>query len=68
MVASWLSPVFIGLTAVFFFARFTVLAPESDGAVDTYFGTAPRTFRAWIRSFGVRWPSRPAPQEAPVED
>lgn len=55
------------ITAVFFFARFTVLAPDSDDAVDTYFGTAPRTFRAWIRSFGVRWPSRPAPQESPIE-
>ena len=58
----------VGLTALFFFARFTVLAPASDEAVDTYFGTAPRTFRAWIRSFGVRWPFRSGPQELPVED
>jgi poly-gamma-glutamate system protein len=56
------------LAATFFFARFTVLAPASEEAVDTYFGTAPRTFRAWIRSFGVRLPSRMTPQEQPVED
>ena len=56
----------LALTGVFFAARFIALAPATD-AVDTYFGTAPRTFRAWIRSFGVRWPSRPAPQESSIE-
>lgn len=57
----------LALTGVFFAARFVVLAPATDEAVDTYFGTAPRTFRAWIRSFGVRLPSRPAPQESSIE-
>ena len=57
----------LALTGIFFAARFVVLAPATDEAVDTYFGTAPRTFRAWIRSFGVRLPSRPAPQESSIE-
>jgi poly-gamma-glutamate system protein len=57
----------LALTGVYFGARFIALAPATDDAVDTYFGTAPRTFRAWIHSFGVRWPSRTAPQETPIE-
>jgi len=58
----------LALAGVYFAARFVVLAPAAGEAVDTYFGTAPRTFRAWIRSFGVRWPLRPVPQESPIED
>jgi hypothetical protein len=57
----------VALAAVLFFARFVLLAATSEGTVDTYFGTAPRSFAAWIRSFGIRLPLRPAPSELPVQ-
>lgn len=52
------------LAVTFFAVRFIVLAGTGDEEVDTYFGTAPRTFRAWIKSFGIHGPFRRAPQEA----
>jgi hypothetical protein len=58
----------LALTVVFFAARFVMLAPADEGAVDTYFGTAPRTFRAWLKSFGIRLPARTAPDETPAAD
>jgi len=44
----------VTLAGVFFAARFIVLAPAPEEAVDTYFGTAPGTLRIWGRSIGRR--------------
>ncbi len=58
----------VALAVILFATRFTVLASASDATVDTYFGTAPRTLRAWLRSFGIRMPRRADAAEAAVED
>lgn len=42
------------LAGLLFAARFVLLAPASEEAVDTYFGTAPGTLRLWGRSVGKR--------------
>jgi poly-gamma-glutamate system protein len=56
----------VALSIALFVVRFTVLAPATDEEVDTYFGTAPRSFRTWLKSFGIRLPVRAAPVEAPA--
>lgn len=57
------------LAVVLFATRFLVLAPMAENAVDSYFGTAPQTFRAWLRSLGIPLrQSPPATAGAPADE